>query len=207
MRLQQEAKRAGGNVHALLGNHDVLLLAASRFGGQRTTGPGGTFKADWQLNGGCTADLENLSERHIAWLSQLPALALVNNLLLVHADAAFYLDYGHSIETVNQAFRSILQNGYPDAWDTLLDAFSRRLEFDEHHFPQAGEVLEHILNMYGGTQLVHGHTPISSVTGQNPATVSTPLFYAQGKCVNVDGGMYLEGSGVVYILDGSGIGD
>src|SRR5690242_8301691 len=32
MRLQGEAARAGGEVGALLGNHDVLLLSARRFG-------------------------------------------------------------------------------------------------------------------------------------------------------------------------------
>lgn len=206
MCLQQEAKQSGGNVHALLGNHDVLLLAASRFGEQQTTGPGGTFKTDWELNGGVTTDLANLTERHIAWLSHLPALSRVNELLLVHADAAFYLDYGHSIEAVNQAVQAVLQDGHPDAWDALLDAFSRRFEFDENHSPQARAILEHFLDTYGGTQLVHGHTPISSMTGQSPAMVSAPLFYAQGKCVNVDGGMYLGGSGVVYVLDGSGKG-
>jgi hypothetical protein len=198
MRLQQEAKQAGGNVHALLGNHDVLLLAASRFGEQPAGGPGGTFQADWLLNGGCMTDLEHLSEKHIAWLSQLPALAQVDGLLLAHADAAFYLDYGQSIEAVNQAFRSLLENGSAEAWDALLENFSRRFEFDENRSSQAGVMLERVFNTYGGTQLVHGHTPISYMTGQDATTVSVPLVYAQGKCVNVDGGMYLGGPGVVY---------
>lgn len=143
-------------------------------------------------------DLEHLSEKHIAWLSQLPALAQVDSLLLAHADAAFYLDYGQSIEAVNQAFRSLLENGSAEAWDALLDAFSRRFEFDEKRSSQAGAMLEQVFNTYGGTQLVHGHTPISYMTGQDAETVSVPLVYAQGKCVNVDGGMYLGGPGVVY---------
>lgn len=33
MRLQQEAPAAGGRVHALIGNHEPLLLAAHKFGG------------------------------------------------------------------------------------------------------------------------------------------------------------------------------
>ena len=32
MRLQQQAARTGGRVQVLLGNHDMLLLAAHRFG-------------------------------------------------------------------------------------------------------------------------------------------------------------------------------
>src|SRR5580765_2924142 len=38
-RLQAQAPRDGGRVVVLIGNHDILLLAARRFGGQ--------FLADW----------------------------------------------------------------------------------------------------------------------------------------------------------------
>ncbi|HJT57830.1 MAG TPA: metallophosphoesterase, partial [Ktedonobacteraceae bacterium] len=41
MRLQQEAQIAGGRVESLLGNHEVLILAAQRFGEQSAGGPGG----------------------------------------------------------------------------------------------------------------------------------------------------------------------
>jgi hypothetical protein len=39
MRLQQEAQGAGGQVESLLGNHEVLILAAQRFGEQPSGGP------------------------------------------------------------------------------------------------------------------------------------------------------------------------
>ena len=47
MKLQVEAHMVGGSVDALLGNHDILLLGAHRFGIQPTTGPGGTCITDW----------------------------------------------------------------------------------------------------------------------------------------------------------------
>src|SRR5690606_12587611 len=50
--LQEQAAAAGGRVGALLGNHDVLILAAQRFGTRPSGGPGGTFLSSWQLNGG-----------------------------------------------------------------------------------------------------------------------------------------------------------
>ncbi|HEY1409524.1 MAG TPA: metallophosphoesterase, partial [Promineifilum sp.] len=50
--LQREAAVAGGRVDALLGNHDILILAAQRFGTRPSGGPGGTFLSSWQLNGG-----------------------------------------------------------------------------------------------------------------------------------------------------------
>ena len=37
-------------------------------------------------------------------------------------------------------------------------------------------------------------------TGQPPEDVREPLVYSRGRCVNVDGGMYLGGPGFVYQL-------
>jgi hypothetical protein len=70
--LQEEATAAGGRVGALLGNHDVLILAARRFGDQPSGGPGGSFLASWRANGGEAGDLARLSDDHAAWLTGLP---------------------------------------------------------------------------------------------------------------------------------------
>ncbi len=73
MHLQGEAERAGGWVEALIGNHDLLLLAAHRFGDEPSNGPGKTFVGDWLANGGVDADLAELTDAHVAWLSARPA--------------------------------------------------------------------------------------------------------------------------------------
>src|SRR5258708_17199932 len=49
MRLQTEAAAAGGSVASLLGNHEMLLLAAYRFC-SRSTGLASTFLTRWKLN-------------------------------------------------------------------------------------------------------------------------------------------------------------
>lgn len=92
MRLQAEAAQVGGHVDSVLGNHDVLILAARRFGGQPTSLEGETFRDSWRRNGGEEADLARLTERHVTWLTTRPAMALVEDRLLLHADAAFYQD-------------------------------------------------------------------------------------------------------------------
>ena len=56
MRLQAEAADAGGQVEALLGNHEPLILAAKRFGETRTA-RSGTFLWSWRRNGGDDSDL------------------------------------------------------------------------------------------------------------------------------------------------------
>src|SRR5262245_28830343 len=103
MRLQHEAQSVGGYVGCLLGNHEVVFMSAFRFGEKRSAGPSGTFFSDWATNGGNVTDLRKLTPARVQWLKSLPALAIANDQLLVHADATFYLEYGRSIEAVNEA--------------------------------------------------------------------------------------------------------
>src|SRR5207245_2508221 len=89
MRLQTEAAAAGGAVHSILGNHDILILSAQRFGPDAGDGFGDQFWADWMLNGGQLHDLRRLTRKHVRWLSNLPLMAKVGNVLLAHADSTF----------------------------------------------------------------------------------------------------------------------
>lgn len=195
MRLQAEAALAQGQVACLLGNHELLLLAAYRFG-RRSTGLGSNFISKWKQNGGVRKDLSGLTTQHLEWLAQLPAMAYVGNRLLIHADAPFYLRYGQSVEEVNTAISTLLRKNDALAWEELLEDFARRGTFA---WGEDGEVLaRRFLNTYGGEQLVHGHTPISTITRSSPKNVTTPWIYAGEQCVNVDGGIFLGGPGFIY---------
>lgn len=197
MRLQPQAAASGGRVEALLGNHDALLLAAERFGYQRINSPSGTFIADWKRNGGVDSDLARLKPHHIRWLSGLPAMRLDGERLFVHADAWFYVHYGHTVEAVNQAFAVVLRGSDPAAWDRLLDDFSEHRAFVREDGIRKAR---RFLSIFGGRQIVHGHTPISKITAQSPESVVDPLVYASNCCINVDGGLYLGGKGFIYEL-------
>lgn len=200
MSLQEQVIVGNGSVNALLGNHDVLLLAALLFGEQPSLGVGGTFYADWLMNGGIDSDLDRLEAVHLDWLLNLPALALVESRLLAHADARFYLRYGHTVAQVNRGLSALLQAREAEAWDGLLSDFNQRRYFwDPENGPGNARTF---LEIYGGSQLIHGHSPISRLTGQRPDLVREPLVYAGGLCLNVDGGMYLGGPGFVYQLGG-----
>jgi hypothetical protein len=192
MWLQREAAAAGGGVEALLGNHDLLLVAARRFGGEILT--------NWRRNGGVMADLKGLIPRHADWLLSRPAVATVGDHLLVHADATFYALYGDRVDQVNAAVAQILRDGNTEEWDRLLEQFSERRAFDDSTLggtERAAAFLQH----FRASRLVHGHTPISLVEGVTPSEVVAPLIYANGLCVNVDGGMYLGGPGVIYKIE------
>lgn len=198
MRLQDEALQDGGRVSALFGNHDGLLLSAYHLGSRPNANPGGTFLDEWQRNGGEMRDLERLSPNHVRWLSALPAMAREGDHLLVHADALLYARYGRTIDEVNRAFAAILQTEDPLRWDRLLNGFSEHRAFvdGERGVHRAAAFLER----FGGRQIVHGHSPISGILRVPATEIHEPLLYADGLCVDVDGGMYQGGPGFIYTL-------
>jgi hypothetical protein len=200
MRLQREAAAVGGRVGALLGNHDMLLLAAHHFG-DTPIDPWGTVRQAWELDGGVAADLAGLTPAHVAWMQALPAMAYCGDHLLVHADALFYYEYGASVAAVNDAFARLLAGDDLTAWHRLLDQFGEHRAFHARR-EDGTDNARAFLARYGGRRLIHGHTPIDAMTGQPPATVTGPLTYADGLCVNCDGGMYRGGPGFVYRVPG-----
>ena len=192
MRLQAEAAAAGGGVTALLGNHDVLALAARRFG----SGPP-DFLARWRENEGAAEDLAKLTPRHVAWLEDLPAIVRAGDALLIHADAALYESHGETVEKVNASFAALLKKGDANAFHRLLEAFGEHNAFrGEEGRARAEKFLSH----YGGQRIVHGHTPISKGRALRAEEVAEAEVYADGLCVNVDGGMYRGGPGFVFGL-------
>ena len=199
MHLQAEAADDGGRVSALIGNHEVQLLGAYHFRHQKSTGPGRTFLADWQRNGGIGNDLARLNVQHVAWLSNLPAMARVGERLLMHADSQVYTHYGDSVEAVNAAIYDLLHSDDTEAWDRILSQFSAHKTFATHREEGIKRAL-HYLDTYGGRQIVHGHSPINTVTYKPASSITEPLVYADGLCINVDGGLYSGGPGFVYEL-------
>jgi hypothetical protein len=198
MRLQGEAHAAGGSVSCLLGNHEVLFLGAYQFG-QCSTGSSSSFVTKWRRNGGNKDDLKKLTQQQLAWLTELPAMARVDDTLLAHADSTFYTHYGNSIDEVNEGVCNILrQSNVPD-WEELLEKFIARGVFQHHLVGK--EVVDRFLALYKCKRLIHGHTPISFVIGQPAKKVTEALIYADGRCVNVDGGLYMGGPGFLYELE------
>ncbi len=197
MRLQQNAAQHGGHVGALLGNHDVAILTAKLFPDARTSGPKGRFYADWVEYGGTISDLEKLESRHIDWLRNLPAMAVVQNRLLLHADAMFYLHYGDTLGKVNAATTALLHSDDTEAWDELLGFAGERLAFDER---KAGGVMRasQMLAYFGGRQIVHGHTPIDKLSKEPLGRITRAYTYCSGLAIDVDGGIYKGGTGFVH---------
>jgi hypothetical protein len=203
MRVQRQATNAGGQLHALMGNHDALMIAVHRFGFSETSRIGGLLVESWQRNGGRMTDLQRIKPQHIDWLMSLPAMLLVGDRLLVHADAyLLYTSYGRSIEAVNRNVFKLMRSHNEEEWERFLTEFSERMAFfdDADMGVNGAQVASDFLRIFGGLQVVHGHTPIPKIIRQPPEVVTKPLVYANGLAINIDGGMYLGGPGFAYRL-------
>jgi hypothetical protein len=196
--LQAQAALAGGLVESLFGNHDLLLLMAHRFGDRAESAVTGlSFLGEWLAGGGQRADLAGMSAERADWLARRPAMALVDDQLLVHSDSLWYLEYGQTIAQVNAAVRAVLAGDDPIEWDRLLGAMSSRFAFDAAHGGSV-DAARLLLATFGGRQVIHGHTPIPSMIDRPADDIHAALVYAGGLAVNVDGGMFMGGAGIVF---------
>ncbi|MGW4804497.1 metallophosphoesterase [Kitasatospora sp. NPDC004272] len=194
-RLAAQARDAGGRVGALLGNHEVQLLAAHRFGTAPVPGwdqPGG-FHGGWSRFGGQEDDLRRLTPSHLAWLAALPAAALVEDHLLVHSDTTQYLELGASVAAVNAAAARALTDERPEAWLEFSRLMSSRGAFRGARTGHPHDPVARVLGTLGGTVLVHGHSTLTKHFGIPPQHVREALRYAGGRVVAIDGGVYEGG--------------
>lgn len=193
--LAASAAAAGGTVRALLGNHEVQLLAAHRFGTTPVAGwdePGG-FRGGWARFGGREDDLRRLTPRHIAWITSLPAVAVVDRYLLVHSDTARYLELGSSVAAVNAAVTAALTCSDSATWLEFCGRMSDRGAFRDGGPTRPDDPVATMLRALGGDVLVHGHSTLTKYFGVAPQDVRDALWYADGRVVAVDGGVYEGG--------------
>ncbi|WP_433220529.1 metallophosphoesterase [Microtetraspora malaysiensis] len=194
-RLAVEATAVGGEVGALLGNHEVQLLAAHRFGTASVTGldePGG-FHGGWARFGGREEDLRRLAPEHIAWITGLPAVALVDNYLLVHSDTVRYLEFGSTVADVNTAVSATLEHSDTAVWLEFCARMSDRGAFRDAESARADDPVSVMLRTLGGDVLVHGHSTLTKYFGVAPEDVRDVVRYADGRVVAIDGGVYEGG--------------
>ncbi|MFF3243191.1 metallophosphoesterase [Streptomyces sp. NPDC002870] len=208
MRLSAEAAAAGGYCKALMGNHELLLLGAKRFGDTPVNSGAGTatFQAAWLLNGGQKTDMDRLQDVHLQWMARLDAVIEEDEHLLMHSDTTAYLEYGDTIEDVNDTVHAILtRNDADECWD-LFRKFTKRFAFRDDEGPQA---VRELLTTYGGHRVVHGHSPIPYLLGEvgtedgedgTRPVVEGPHVYADGLAIAMDGGVTMAGKLLVVQL-------
>jgi len=171
-RLESEAKKSGGAVHYLLGNHELMVLRGDN-----------RYVHEKYLNGIAREtrikhqDLYGPDMELGRWLRSKHSVIKVNDIIFVHAGiSAFLTDRGLGLTDINETIRN------------SIDLQSSQLAFDEgvrfllgnegplwyrgyhqemeNRYPMAprGEV-DSILSYYRAKAIVVGHTEVDSVSG------------------------------------------
>jgi hypothetical protein len=200
-RIAAEAADAGGAVHTVLGNHEVIALGTRKFGDTQVVHRGRvrTFASIWARNGGLAADQAGIDDDLFSWLAALPAVARDGDHLLMHSDTTGYLAWGSSVEEVNRVVRDVLAGDDPVAWFDVLVRLGQRHEFAGASGTAAARLL---LDTLGGERIVHGHSIIGDLFGEPCDSYTEPRLYADGLALDVDGGIYEGGPCLVARLSG-----
>lgn len=199
MRLSEEAEQAGGQVQALLGNHEILLLGMHHFGDTEVPSDFGprSFARSWELNGGQPADQDAITDEHVEWLTGRLAVALVEDHLLMHSDTVEYLVWGGDIDEINDGIQEVLRSDDLVEWWEVWRRLTTRHAF---RGPHGAETAGQLLTVLGGRQVVHGHSVIADQLGIAPSQVEGPYEYADGRALGVDGGVFVGGPCLVVPL-------
>lgn len=188
-RLQQEAAQAGGQVIALLGNHDALMIAHTR--GQDGSLPDekayGEIESNHFANGGFQAEVLTLRESPdlLTWYAQLPMLHLEGDILFGHGNIDYTL-FAPNMAEVNQFFRELHQSAHGSIMSfAALTVRSWAADDTESHHRSvrytlnAYDGVQRMLETFGGRLYVHGHSPKNN-------TLQQPHLYAEKLAYNID---------------------
>jgi hypothetical protein len=173
-------EQAPEQVHMLMGNHEILALGYRLF-------PESRFGEVWRINGGQESDQQGLTDEDVAWLRALPVLGRQGDYLLKHSDTTDYLEWGDSVDGVNDTVRELLADDDAEAMWEVFATLTGRYDYARG---DGARVARDVLGAYGGEVIVHGHSIISTLTNQASAEVEGPIAYADGLVVDIDGGRY-----------------
>jgi len=169
-RLQRQAEAAGGAVHFLMGNHELMMLQAD----ERYLNPKFT-EVTLPALGRSHSDLVSPNTVIGQWLRSLPAIVVLDSLLFVHGGISPTLMHaGLSIDEINQAslryFDLSRDEVKADALASLLyrtdgPFWYRNLVWAYNDQPQITRPeLDSILDAFGVNGIVVGHSEHDSLT-------------------------------------------
>lgn len=176
-KLEDEAKAAGGKVHVILGNHDIMNLS----GDHRYT-DGKYFKNAWLLGTDCTALFGKDTELG-RWLRSKNLVEKIGDVLVLHGgispevtQAALPLDQLNALcrPYYDQPYRNIPANSRV-FFSGKTSPFWYRGYFRQPKISAAG--LDSTLSLYGCKQILVGHTIIKA---------RGVAIYLGGKVIGVD---------------------
>jgi hypothetical protein len=192
--LEKQAVMAGGKVHFLLGNHEMMILEKDN------SYLSSKYRQTETISGTGYSELYSGNSVLGRWIRTWPVMLKINDILFVHGGiSSGMVSRNLSAEDVNRMFSESLSGGinqgkYPDEHLVFLnDEFGPiwyRGYFNDTTFCE--NRIDSILNFYGSRHIVVGHTPHPGIdvkfggrifgadTGMNKRKREEMLLYKEG---------------------------
>lgn len=181
-RLETEAKKYGGRVHLLLGNHEVMVLRNDL----RYVAP-----KYYALTSGLNLKYNELYDQNTVlgrWLRSKNGIVKINGDLFAHAGISPELcSKKISIDSVNSVLRSVLTESkiYPEELETLIMRsygpiwYRGYFKESRKYSMITEEELDNILSYYQASRIIVGHTEFDTVKSHfnnKVISVNLPLW-------------------------------
>lgn len=177
--LEQQAEKAGGKVHYILGNHELMVLNNDlRYINEKY------IHSSQKMNMVYT-QLFDVNTFFGQWLRSKPVMVSINDMLFVHAGISpEFLSAELTIEKTNQIFH---QKIIGRSWDVILnDSISTFLLSENGPLWYRGyfkeiipdKEIDKILNFFNSNHLIIGHTSMPNI-----------MALKSGKIIIVDSGI------------------
>jgi hypothetical protein len=203
-KLEDEARTAGGYVHTLLGNHDIMNLSGD------TRYVSDFYFADALLMGKKYTDLYSKQTELGRWLRSKNIIERIGNYLCLHAGISPRVNaLGLSVQRVNEICRPYYDQGQNDR---ALDSAGVSSFFDEASpFWYRGYFLEPRASMAAVDSTLYLYNCDKIIVGHTILTLN-PAMYYKGKVIAIDVNEH-EGdrAGILYsekkwwVVDGEGV--
>jgi len=164
--LEKQAEKAGGMVHMMLGNHEIMALRNSLEATHEK------YRKVETIAGTRYADL--YSERSVlgCWLRTKPVIITINDLLFVHGGISMEMAHKKlNIKQINRIFTyeivgKSLQELYQYKMLKFLNQGNGPIWFRGYFYDTAfcETMIDSILTFYGKKHIVVGHTPKPEIT-------------------------------------------
>lgn len=189
--LERQAQKAGGQVHILIGNHEIMNFTDD----YRYMNP--KYNKVEEITGMKYAELYSVSTVLGRWLRSLPVMISINNIIFVHGGiSGDMVRKKMKIESINRLFSKMMLSGEVDTQDELNDLIFLNEEkgplwyrgyFNDSTYCETDA--DSALAFYEKQHIVVGHTTETNIKS---------LF--NNKIFGVDAGLGNEQTGAVLFI-------
>ena len=206
-KLEQQAKKYGGKVHVLLGNHELMVLNNdARYINEKYVKSASVMSTTYPK---LFSDSNVLGK----WLKQKPVMVSINDMLFVHAGVSSeFIKRNFTIAQTNQLFKEKIIGG---DWNTILNDSSLTFLMDTQgplwyrgyfDVPIVREYqIDHVLRYFDAKHIIVGHTSFPNIVtlydGKIIGIDSSIKLGSYGELLIYRNGKYIRGTSHGVLID------